>query len=253
MHESAIAHYAGPIAAVNFLIVALALIAAGWFLTRRRFTADVPEGRQNVAEWVTDFFFGKAREMGDMRVVRVVAPFLATFFLMILASNLLGVLPVPVLNNPPTAFFSVTLALALCSVVGTLVVSGVFQGIARTFKHLVWPNPLQLISEFTDVLSLSLRLFGNIGGEHMTVVLVSSAVAVGIPLILHVLGLIPAFVQALVFTLLTTSFVAGAIAHVEERERGRVAHEGASGVSGESGVEPEAQTHTGSGEALPAS
>jgi len=67
------------------------------------------------------------------------------------------------------------------------------------------------------VLSLSLRLFGNIGGEHMTLVLVTGAVSVGIPLILHVLGIIPAFVQALVFTLLTASFVAGAISHQEAK------------------------------------
>ena len=68
------------------------------------------------------------------------------------------------------------------------------------------------------MLSLSLRLFGNIGGEYMTVVLVTSAIAVGIPLILHVLGLIPAFVQALVFTLLTASFIANALEHHEARE-----------------------------------
>ena len=69
-------------------------------------------------------------------------------------------------------------------------------------------------------MSLSLRLFGNIGGEYMTLVLVTQSVAVGIPLILHVLGLIPAFVQALVFTLLTTSFVAGVVHSKAARGRG---------------------------------
>ena len=60
-------------------------------------------------------------------------------------------------------------------------------------------------------MSLSLRLFGNIAGEYMTVALVLLVVPWGIPLILHALGLIPAFVQALVFTLLTTSFLANAL------------------------------------------
>lgn len=225
MEESAIEIYLRYIAAFNLIIASAALLGAGYFLTRRQFTAEVPEGRQNVAEWVMDFFVGKAREMGDTRVVRTVAPFLATCFLLILVSNLMGILPIPILNNPPTAFYSVPLGLAISAVIGTLAISGAFNGIKKAVKHLFWPNPLQWISEFTDVLSLSLRLFGNIAGEHMTLVLVSSVVAVGIPLILHVLGLIPAFVQALVFTLLTASFVAGAISHQEAKHAEETASE----------------------------
>ncbi len=218
---SAIQVYLRYISAFNLVLAAGLLVLAGWLLTRKPFTEAAPEGRQNIAEWVMEFFVGKAREMGDERVVRIVAPFLATCFLLIVASNLMGLLPIPILNNPPTAYFSIPLGLSLCAVGGILVLSGVFNGLVSAVRHLFWPNPLQLISEVTDVLSLSLRLFGNIGGEHMTVVLVSSVVAVGIPLVLHVLGLIPAFVQALVFTLLTSSFLAGAIAH----EQGKPHHE----------------------------
>jgi F-type H+-transporting ATPase subunit a len=83
----------------------------------------------------------------------------------------------------------------------------------------------------SDVVSLSLRLFGNIGGEHMMLVLVMSAVPYGIPLILHVLGFIPAFVQALVFTLLTTSFVAGVIHKKHEEEAQAVEGGGAVGIA----------------------
>ena len=68
-------------------------------------------------------------------------------------------------------------------------------------------------------MSLSLRLFGNIAGEYMTVALVLLVVPFGIPLILHALGLIPAFVQALVFTLLTTSFLANAVHHEERKAK----------------------------------
>lgn len=233
--HDAIELYLRYISLINLVVVATALVAGGALLARRRFTAGVPEGRQNVAEWIMDFFVRKGREMGDTRVVKAVAPFLATCFLLILFSNLLGMLPVPVLNNPPTAFYSVPLGLALCAVFGTLLVSGAFNGVVAALKHLVWPNPLQLVSEATDVLSLSLRLFGNIGGEHMTFVLVSSSVAVGIPLILHVLGLIPAFVQALVFTLLTASFVSGVLEH-----RGHAAGRGAAEGT-EGGPAPEAE------------
>ena len=192
------------------MLVATALCWARGSLPASAY-ADVPEGRQNMAEGIMDFFYGQARRIDRTETTPAVAAFLATCFLLILLSNAVGIMPIPLVNYPPTAYFSITLGLALCAVVGTLALSGAFNGIKATLKHLVWPNPLQIISEFTDVLSLSLRLFGNIAGEYLTLVLVTSAVAVGIPLILHVLGLIPTFVQALVFTLLTASFIAGAL------------------------------------------
>jgi F-type H+-transporting ATPase subunit a len=204
---------------INLTLASLLLIVLGAVLTRGALTTGVPGKRQNFAEWVMDFFVGKARAMGDRRIVVTVAPFLATCFLLILVANSIAMLPVPVLNYPPTAFFGVTLGLALCAVLGTLVLSGVFNGLARTLKHLVWPNPLQIISEITDVLSLSLRLFGNIAGEYLTLVLVTSIIAIGIPLILHLLGIIPTFVQAFVFTLLTASYLAGVIHRQEERKK----------------------------------
>jgi F-type H+-transporting ATPase subunit a len=217
--EKLLEYYMPYIVIVNFAIVAVVLIVIGRRLTSGELTDGVPSSRQNIAEFVLDFFVNKAREMGDTKVVMTVAPFLATCFMLILFSNIMGMLPIPLLNNPPTSYFSVPLGLALCAVGGTIAVSGALNGVVGALKHLVWPNPLQLISEVTDVLSLSLRLFGNIGGEHMTLVLVMGAVPYGIPLILHVLGIIPAFVQALVFTLLTTSFIASSIHKQEKKEK----------------------------------
>jgi F-type H+-transporting ATPase subunit a len=205
----------GVVVMVNALIVSVVLIALGAFLARGKLTSGVPKGRQLFGEFAVDFFIKKARGMSDgydrAKIVGTVTPFLGTLFFFILISNLFVLVPIPVLNRPPTSFFSATLALALCAVIGNLVLAAYFKGGKGAVKHLFWPNPMQWVSEFTDVLSLSLRLFGNIGGEYMTLVLVAAVVPVGIPLILHALGLIPSFVQALVFTLLTASFLAGAI------------------------------------------
>lgn len=225
MHEAAteVLDFSRVIVLVNAGIVASLLIAFGWLMTRKPLTDGAPDARQNVGEWVLDFFVGKAREMAHGpkrdRIVGTVASLLATFFMFILVSNLFGVLPLPMINRPPTSHFSVTLGLAMASVGATLGLSMLFKGVGGALKHLVWPNPMQLISEFTDVFSLALRLFGNIGGEYMTVVLVVAVVPYGIPLVLHVLGFIPAFVQALVFTLLTASFMASAIHHEEKKQR----------------------------------
>jgi F-type H+-transporting ATPase subunit a len=221
---------------INLTLASLFLIGAGAWLARGALTRGVPDGRQNFAEWVMDFFVGKARAMGDRHIVMTVAPFLATCFLLILVSNAIGMLPIPMLNYPPTAFFGVTLGLAICAVAGTLVLSGVFNGLGATLKHLVWPNPLQIISEITDVLSLSLRLFGNMAGHYLTLVLVTSIIAILIPLILHTLGLIPTFVQAFLFTLLTASYLAGVIHRREERERQTETEKSDSGVAEDTGT-----------------
>ena len=205
----------------NSIFVSLLLVGTGAWLARGGLSATEPSARQNVGEWVLQFFVGKAREMahGEKRdqIMRLVTSLLSTAFLFIIVSNLVSILPIPVLNRPPTSHFSVTLALALCAVVGTLIISARVKGVGKTFLHLFWPNPLQWVSELTDVMSLSLRLFGNIAGEYMTVALVLMVVPWGIPIILHALGLIPAFVQALVFTLLTASFLANAIHVADEK------------------------------------
>jgi F-type H+-transporting ATPase subunit a len=215
----------GWVVIINALMASAVLVGLGRFLARGRLTSGVPEGRQVFGEFAINFFIKKAREMSDAhdraKIVGTVTPFLGTFFFFILLCNLFAFLPVPVVNRPPTSFFSATLALALCAVFGNLLLAARFKGPGGAIKHLFWPNPLQWVSEVTDVLSLSLRLFGNIGGEYMTIVLVAAAVPVGIPLIIHVLGLIPSFVQAFVFTLLTASFLAGAIHHEEREEKAR--------------------------------
>ena len=207
---------------VNAVFVSVVLVVGGGWLAHGQLSVSAPSARQNFGEWVLQFFVGKAREMAHGETARSHHAALGVyarrgFFLFILVSNLIAILPLPIVNRPPTSHFSVTLALALCSVVGTLIISAIVKGTGKTILHLFWPNPLQWVSELTDVMSLSLRLFGNIAGEYMTVALVLLVVPFGIPLILHALGLIPAFVQALVFTLLTASFLANAI-HQEEAE-----------------------------------
>jgi len=210
----AIRHLLPYIVIVNFALVALVLIALAFITTRRALT-EVPDGLQNAAEFVLEWFVRLARDMRPDGVP-VIAPFLASLFLFILFSNLLCILSIPVINIPPTAYYSGPLTLALIAMIGITVLSSRFKGIAGSLKHLFWPNPLQIISQIGDTLSLSLRLFGNIGGEFLVVLLVTKAAPYGIPLVIHALGLIPAFIQPMVFTLLTANFLAEAV-HGEKK------------------------------------
>jgi F-type H+-transporting ATPase subunit a len=193
----------------NFLLVSVVLLILGRMATAQPLT-EVPGAVQNVAEAVLDWFVEQARTV-DPRRVTLVAPFLATLFLLILGSNLLGILPLPILQIPPTAYFSGPLALALVAVVGALVIGARIRGVGAAARHLFWPNPLQLVGELSHMLSLSLRLYGNIGGEYLVAVLAAQAAPYGIPVIIHAFGLIPSVVQPLVFTLLTVSYLATAV------------------------------------------
>jgi F-type H+-transporting ATPase subunit a len=209
----------------NFGLAALALVALAFVMTRK-ITPEAPDALQNAAEYVLEWFVGRAREIRPDGV-SVIAPFLASLFLFILFCNLLSVISFPVINIPPTSYYSGTLTLALIAILGITIINTRFNGLAGAAKHLFWPNPLQIVSEVSHTLSLSLRLFGNIGGEFMVALLVAKAAPYGIPLIIHALGLIPAFIQPLVFTLLTTNFLAEAVHREERRPRRKEREEGA--------------------------
>jgi F-type H+-transporting ATPase subunit a len=201
-----VARYLPYIVILNFLLVSALLLILGKVATARPLT-EIPDGRQNAAEAVLDWFVDQARRLHPTSVT-IIAPFLATLFLLILFSNLLAVLPLPILKIPPTAYYSGPLALALIAVLGALVISARIKGPWKAFKHIFWPNPLQLVAELSHTLSLSLRLYGNIGAEVLVASLAAQAVPYGLPIVIDAIGLIPAVVQPIVFTLLTVSFLA---------------------------------------------
>ncbi|HVV84004.1 MAG TPA: FoF1 ATP synthase subunit a [Kofleriaceae bacterium] len=192
----------------NAALVALVLVVVAAIVGRR--LREVPGPLQNAIERGLEWFVGQARAIRADAVTAIV-PFLASLFAFILACNLLIVVPVPLLRVAPTTYYGATLALALTAVGGVVVLGVRLHGLAATARHLVWPNPLQLVSEVSHVLSLSLRLFGNMGGELLVAVLVTAAVPYGLPLVIHALGLVPAVVQPLVFTLLVSNFLGEAV------------------------------------------
>lgn len=210
-------HFLPYIVIFNFALVALALVALA-LVTTRRGPAEVPGTLQNAAELLLEWFVEQARDMRPDGVP-VIAPFLASLFLFILGCNLLCVLAFPIISIPPTAYYSGTLTLALIAIIGISVITARFKGLSGAFQNLLWPNPLQIVSRISDVLSLSLRLFGNIGGEFLVILLVVKAAPYGIPLVIHALGLIPAVIQPMVFTLLTSSFLAEAVTPEEHTPR----------------------------------
>jgi len=88
--------------------------------------------------------------------------------------------------------------------------------------------PIEIISHLSRVLSLSVRLFGNIFGEDLVILILASIVPFIAPLPMMFLGLITSALQAFIFAMLTTIYIAGAVVvdhGPEEHGSGAVEHE----------------------------
>ena len=149
---------------------------------------------------------------------RLFFPFIATLFLFILISNLIGLVPG---MNSPTANLNTTLALALCTFVYTHIIGIKFHGI-KYIKHFLGPVwwlaplmfPIELIGHLARVMSLSVRLFGNIYGKEMVLSILFMLAGMYLaPLPILFLGLLVSVIQALVFMLLATMYFVGSMEH----------------------------------------
>jgi F-type H+-transporting ATPase subunit a len=145
-------------------------------------------------------------------------PFIAAIFLFILVSNLIGLIPG---FNSPTANLNTTLALALCTFVYTHIIGIKFHG-AKYIKHFLGPVwwlawlmfPIELIGHIARVMSLSVRLFGNIFGKEMVLSILFMLAGLYLaPLPILFLGILVSFIQALVFMLLATMYFVGSMEH----------------------------------------
>jgi F-type H+-transporting ATPase subunit a len=155
-----------------------------------------------------------AREtMGSRGVVYF--PLIATLALFLLVSNLLGLIPG---FAPPTASLNTNLALALTVFAMTHIIGFREHGI-RYLKHFTGPIwwlvplllPIEIIGHLARPLSLSLRLFGNMYGHEIILMIFFTLVPLLLPIPMMIMGIFVAFIQTFVFTLLSMIYIAGAL------------------------------------------
>jgi F-type H+-transporting ATPase subunit a len=158
-----------------------------------------------------------AENMGRERA-RMLFPFLATFGLYIVVANLIGLIPG---FMSPTSNLNITLGMTIMVWLTHHVLGIRYHGIGY-IKHFLGPVPLliplmlpiELISNAARLLSLSMRLFGNImAKETLLSVLFMLAGAYFAPLPILCLGVLVSLIQALVFTLLSVLYCAQAMEH----------------------------------------
>jgi F-type H+-transporting ATPase subunit a len=158
-----------------------------------------------------------AENMGKDRA-RMLFPFLATFGLYIVVANLIGLIPG---FMSPTSNLNITLGMTIMVWLTHHVLGIRYHG-AGYIKHFLGPVPvliplmlpIELISNAARLLSLSMRLFGNImAKETLLSVLFMLAGAYFAPLPILCLGVLVSLIQALVFTLLSVLYCAQAMEH----------------------------------------
>ena len=196
----------------SWFVMAILILATILFL---KGTELIPRKGQNVFEVILgtleDFMVEITGPEG-----RFFFPYIATVFLYILVSNLIGLIPG---FFSPTANLNTTLALALCSFVYTHIIGIRFHGV-KYIKHFLGPVwwlapmmlPIEIVGHLARVLSLSIRLFGNIfGKETVLAILFMLAGFYLAPLPILFLGILVSFIQALVFMLLSVMYFMGAM------------------------------------------
>ena len=136
--------------------------------------------------------------------------FLGPLFCFILLSNYSGLIPgvgISKYIKAPTSSLSVTLGLGIVTFI-FLQSAGIHAGAKHYLKHFLTPVvPLLLLDELIKPASLALRLFGNIFGEETVMENLYHLLPIGAPIIMMVLSLLFCAIQAIVYTMLTASYL----------------------------------------------
>lgn len=137
--------------------------------------------------------------------------FIGTLFLFIAMSNLCAILP---WYEPPTGSLSTTTALSCCVFLAIPFFGIRESGFLGYLKTYIQPTfimlPFNIISEVSRTLALAVRLFGNIMSGGMIVSILLSITPLIFPIVMSTLGLLTGMVQAYIFCILATVYIAAA-------------------------------------------
>lgn len=207
-------------------IIVDGIVLTGLFFLQKQYTQKVPGFMQNVLEYVVDGMYNLTESVAGKNT-DTIFPWFMSFFIFIIVSNWLALFPgfgtigftrgeefVPLLRSAGSDI-NFTLALALISAVATHTLAIRAVGIKDYLLRYFSLNPiflfvglLEIVSEFTKIISLSFRLFGNILAGEAVLSTISSMFAFLLPLPFMGLEIIVGLVQALVFSILTMAFMA---------------------------------------------
>jgi len=186
-------------------------LTLGSLLVSRRLSSDLHRSRwQNLLEIVVTTIEKQIGEVG-VRHPRKYIGFLGTLFLLIAASSLCTIVPG---FEPPTSSLSTTVAIALCVFVAVPFFGIAERGLGGYLHSYLQPTllmlPFNVISELSRTLALAVRLFGNMMSGAMIIGILLTISPFVFPIIMTALGLLTGMVQAYIFFVLATVYIAAA-------------------------------------------
>ncbi|MDX9785759.1 MAG: F0F1 ATP synthase subunit A [Desulfobacterales bacterium] len=189
-------------------IVILALVLFGYMTTRKR--GILPNPFQVVGELLVANLYGLADDALDKKLAQKYAPMICALFMFLVCSNWLGIIPH---LEEPTKDLNTPLSLGLLGFViahwAGIRAKGLKSYTKAYFEPMFFMMPLNVIGELAKVVSISFRLFGNIMGGSIIILVVSYLTySVLLPPFLNAFfGLFVGTVQAFVFTMLTIVYI----------------------------------------------
>jgi F-type H+-transporting ATPase subunit a len=187
------------------------LLAVGSKLITRTLSMELERTRwQNLLEIVVTALEKQIEEVGLSRP-RTYLGFLGTLFLFVASASLATIIPG---YEPPTGSLSTTTALALCVFVAVPFFGIEEQGLGGYLKSYVKPTvimlPFNIISELSRTLALAVRLFGNMMSGAMIIAILLTISPFVFPVVMTLLGQLTGMVQAYIFFILATVYIAAA-------------------------------------------
>ncbi|MCB0569865.1 MAG: F0F1 ATP synthase subunit A [Phaeodactylibacter sp.] len=195
--------------AMTWLLM-LFLSLGSWLITRRLSREMRISHWQSVLEIIVLGIKAQIEEVGLKQAERYL-PFLGTLFLLLATANLFTIFP---LYEPPTGSLSTTAAFAVCVFVAVPLYGIKERGLWRYLKSYLEPVfimlPFNIISELSRTLALAIRLFGNMMSGAMILAILLAIAPVIFPILMSALGLLTGMVQAYIFSILATVYIAAA-------------------------------------------
>jgi F-type H+-transporting ATPase subunit a len=198
-------------ATLVFTWLVMSVLVLGSILITRKLSINLKRSRwQNLLEVVVITINKQIEEVGLSQPQRYLG-FLGSLFLFIVLSALGTTIPG---FEPPTGSLSTTAALALCVLVAVPLFGIQEKGIGGYLSSYTKPTiimlPFNIISEVSRTLALAVRLFGNMMSGAMIIAILLTIAPFLFPIVMTLLGLLTGIVQAYIFFVLATVYIAAA-------------------------------------------
>ena len=191
--------------------VLMLVLSVGASLVTRKLASGGPVSRwQGFLEIAVTGIQSQIKEVGLRRPEKYMG-FLGTLFLFVATASVCTIIPG---YEPPTGSLSTTTALALCVFVAIPLYGIEADGFGEYLKSYLKPTaimlPFNIIGEVSRTLALAVRLFGNMMSGAMIIAILLTITPFFFPIVMSALGLLTGMVQAYIFSVLATVYIAAA-------------------------------------------